>query len=129
MVVVVVVVVVVVIEVTGFYRLVSRAVQDERLGAEQDQLLFGSMETSSGNRQVQKLARFGHVTRHDSLSKTIPQCALEGSRRCGRQRKCWMDDIREWTSLPPAEKTGRGSLLNRLSCPSDDPIGKETELD
>ena len=25
---------------------------------------------------------------------------------------------------PPAEKTGRGSLLNRPSCPPDDPIGQ-----
>ena len=29
---------------------------------------------------------------------------------------------------PPAEKTGRGSLLNRISCSPDDPIGAETEL-
>ena len=28
---------------------------------------------------------------------------------------------------PPAEKTGRGSLLNRPSCPPDDPIGQGTE--
>ena len=48
----------------------------------------------------QKLARFGHVTRHDSLCKTILQGTLEGRRRLGRQRKCWMDNIEEWTSLP-----------------------------
>ena len=29
---------------------------------------------------------------------------------------------------PPAEKTERGSLLNRSSGPPDDPIGQETEL-
>ena len=29
---------------------------------------------------------------------------------------------------PPAEKTGRGSLLNRPSCPLDDPISRGTEL-
>ena len=29
---------------------------------------------------------------------------------------------------PPAEKTARGSLLNRLSRPPDDPIGQGTEL-
>ena len=29
---------------------------------------------------------------------------------------------------PPAEKTGRGSLLNRPSCPPDDSIGQGTEL-
>ena len=29
---------------------------------------------------------------------------------------------------PPAEETGRGSLLNRPSSPPDDPIGQGTEL-
>ena len=29
---------------------------------------------------------------------------------------------------PPAEKTGRGSLLNRPSCPPGDQIGQEIEL-
>ena len=29
---------------------------------------------------------------------------------------------------PPAENTGRESLLKRLSCPADDPIGQRTEL-
>ena len=29
---------------------------------------------------------------------------------------------------PPAKKTGRGSLLSRLSCPPDDPINHGTEL-
>ncbi|GFS00135.1 endonuclease-reverse transcriptase [Elysia marginata] len=33
-----------------------------------------------------KLAWFGHVTRHDSLSKTILQGTVEGKRRRGRQR-------------------------------------------
>ena len=54
----------------------------------------------------------------DSLSETAVET---------RQRKCWMDNIKDWTSLPahagtahdrpPAEKTGRGSLLNRPSGP------------
>ena len=43
----------------------------------------------------QKLAWFGYVTRHDSLSKTILQGTLEFGRRCGRQRKSWMDNIKE----------------------------------
>ena len=30
--------------------------------------------------------------------------------------------------LPPAGKTGRGSLLNRPSCLADDPIGQRTEV-
>ena len=47
-----------------------------------------------------------------------------------------MDNIKEQTSLssqncsqgPPAEKTGRGSLLSHPSCPSDVPVGQGTEL-
>ena len=42
-----------------------------------------------------KLAWFGHVTRHDSLSKTILQGTSEGGRRRGWQKKCWMDKVKE----------------------------------
>ena len=44
-----------------------------------------------------KLAWFGQVTRHDSLSKTILQDTLEGGRHRGRERKFWMD-TKEGTS-------------------------------
>ena len=84
-----------------------------------------STVTSSATVRRRKLARFGHVTRYDSLSKTIFQGTLEGGRRRGRQRKFGMHNVTEWTSLqcqncsqwPPVEKTGRGSLPNRSSCP------------
>ncbi|GFS07815.1 endonuclease-reverse transcriptase, partial [Elysia marginata] len=46
-----------------------------------------------------KLAWFGHVTIHDSLSKTILQGRVEGKRRRGRQRKAWCDNIKEWTGM------------------------------
>ena len=36
--------------------------------------------------------------------------ASEGGRRRGRHRKCWMDNIKKWTSLPMPE------LLTRASC-------------
>ena len=39
------------------------------------------------------------MSHHDSLSKTILQGTLEGGRRRGRQRKCWVDNMKEWTSL------------------------------
>ena len=39
----------------------------------------------------------------DSLSKTILQGTLVGVRRRGWHRKCWMDNIKEWTSLPMPE--------------------------
>ena len=52
--------------------------------------------------------------------KPILQGTFENGRRRGRQRKCWMDNIKDGypcpcqnSSLGPlAEKTGRGSLLN-----------------
>ncbi|GFS24369.1 endonuclease-reverse transcriptase [Elysia marginata] len=50
-----------------------------------------------------KLAWFGHVTRHDSLSKTILQGAVEGKRRRGRQKKAWCDNIKEWTGMAMCE--------------------------
>ena len=34
---------------------------------------------------------------------TTLQGALEGGRRCGRQRKHWMDSVKEWISLPMPE--------------------------
>ena len=56
----------------------------------------------------------------------------------GRSAKEMLDDnVKTWTSLLMSQlltmasrkkkKTGRGSLLNRPSCPPDDPIGRGTE--
>ena len=75
--------------------------------------LVGPQELFLATVKRRKLAWFGHVTRHDSLSKTILQDTLEGGRRRGRQRKCWMGNIKEWTSLPMPE------LLTRASCRKD----------
>ena len=52
---------------------------------------------------LQQTEWFGHVTRRNRLSQTIPLGTLEGGRRRGRQRKCWLDDAKEWTSLPMSE--------------------------
>ena len=43
----------------------------------------------------------------------ILQSTLKGGRRRGRQSKCWVDNIKEWTSLPIPE------LLTRASCRKD----------
>ena len=72
--------------------------------------LVGPQRTSSGYCQKTEIWWFGYVTHHDSLSKTILQGTLESGWHCGRQRKCWMDNIKEWTSLPVPE------LLTMASC-------------
>ena len=74
------------------------------------------------------------VTHHISLFKTILQGTSEGLWHCGRQRKCWTDNIKSRhicpcqnsSQGPTAEKAG--FLLNHPSCPLDDPISQGTEL-
>ena len=40
---------------------------------------------------------------YDSLYKTIPHGTLEDGQRCGQERNCWMDNNKEWMSLPMPE--------------------------
>ena len=69
--------------------------------------------------------------------KFILQGTSVGGRHRGRQRKTGHPcPCRNCPQVSPAEnkkqktkqKTGRGSLMNRPSCPHDDPIGRGTEL-
>ena len=74
--------------------------------------------------------------RHGSLSKPILQITLGGGRHRGQQRNCWMDNVKEWISLPMLELLTRASCRKKrlgedlycLSCLPDDPIGQGTEL-
>lgn len=50
-----------------------------------------------------KLKWYGHVTRSKGLAKTILQGKVNGSRRRGRPRRKWTDNIPEWTGLPLTE--------------------------
>ena len=86
----------------------------QRLGAEQGQpFLCGSKGTCSGNCQEAETCMARHVARHGSLSKTILQGTLGVGRHRGQQRKCWVDNIKKWTSAPMPE------LLTRVSCGKD----------
>jgi len=46
---------------------------------------------------TRKLKYFGHVTRHDSLEKDIMLGTMPGTRRQGRQRRQWLDNITQWS--------------------------------
>ena len=72
-----------------------------------------------------------------TLSKTILQGTVEDGRRRGRQRKCWMDNTKEWIFLPMPELFTRASCRQqnwkRISAEQslifpDDPMGQGTEL-
>ena len=87
--------------------------QDQWLGAEQDLLPSGSIGTFSGNcRETETcMVRACHMPwqlLQNHLSGYL--LTLEGGCRKGRQRNCWMDRIKEWTTLPMSE------LLTRTSC-------------
>ena len=60
--------------------------QDQRLS--KINCPVGPQELPLANVKRRKRAWFGHVTRHNSLSKTILQDTLEDGRRRGRRRKC-----------------------------------------
>ena len=59
--------------------------------------LAGDQESLLSIVKRRKLMWFGPVTRHDSLAKTIMQGFVEGTRRKGRSRKDWIENIFEWT--------------------------------
>ena len=61
----------------------------------------------------EKLAWLRHVKRHISLFKTILQDTLDGRWCHGQQRKCWMDNIKKWTSLPMPELLTRASYRKK----------------
>ncbi|GFS17316.1 UDP-glucuronosyltransferase 2A1-like [Elysia marginata] len=77
-----------------------------------------------------------HVTRHDSLSKTILQGTVKGKRRRGRQKKAWCDNIKEWPGMVMCElvrsasdrDAWRQKLILLPSDPPDDPTGRGTEV-
>ena len=58
----------------------------------------GQQENLLGIVKRRQLAWFGHISRHNSLAKTVLQGTLEGGRKRGRQVKCWADNLQERTS-------------------------------
>ncbi|KAH3721188.1 hypothetical protein DPMN_064107 [Dreissena polymorpha] len=63
--------------------LLQHGAQDQRVRSERDCNTCLPTRASPGL----KLAWFGHVTRHDSMCKTVLLCTLEGGRRRDRQKK------------------------------------------
>ena len=42
---------------------------------------------------------YGHISRSSGMAKTILQGTVKGTRRRGRQKKRWEDNIKEWTGM------------------------------
>ena len=93
--------------------------------------LVGPQEALLASVKTGKLAWFGHVTHHDSLSITILQGTKEDEQRRDRRGNAGWTTSKRRHPCPcqncshgsPAEKTGIAFLLNRPSCPPDHPFG------
>ena len=89
-------------ETKSFRRLLGISWADRKTNdfvREQVETLAGPQEPLLAIIKRRKLAWYGHVTRHNSIPKTVLQGTLEGGRRRGRQTKSWLDNIKEWTQM------------------------------
>ena len=77
--------------------------------------LVGPQEPLLADLKRRKLAWFGHLTRHNSLSKTIPQGTLQVKRSHGRQRKCLMGQHQRVDIPAHARPADKGLLQERLA--------------
>ena len=46
-----------------------------------------------------KMRYFGHLVRRNELQRLLLDGKVEGKRRKGRQRLCWVFEIQKWTSM------------------------------
>ena len=58
----------------------------------------GNQEPLLSTVKSRKMKWFGHTVRHTSLAKTILQGTVTGSRKRGRPKKAWIDNIKDWTN-------------------------------
>ena len=111
--------------------------QDQRLVRSKINCLVGPREPLLATVKRGKLAWFGRVTRHDSLSKTSFRASwIVGDDVVGRGNVGWTT----WKSRhscpcrncsqgsPAGKKTEILFLLNRPLCPPEDPFDQGTEL-
>ena len=108
-------------------------VQDQWLGAKQDQLPCGSTGTCSSNCQEMETCISHATTAFPKQSFRAPWRV--GDTVVGRGDAGWTTSksghicpSQNYSQGPPAEKTGRGSLLNCPSCPPENLVGQGTEL-
>ena len=78
--------------------------------------LVGRMEPLLAIVRRWKPTWFGHVTRHDSLSKNIMHGTIDGNRRHGRQCNSGTDNVMEWMSRTMPDML----VAVEHSCPHDD---------
>jgi len=89
-------------EMTAYRRMVRISWKDHRT----NQSILEELDTNArllNDIQQRKLWYFGHVVRADNLCISILHGHIAGTRKRGRPRRRWTDDIKDWTELPVAE--------------------------
>ena len=61
--------------------------------------LIGTFEPLLQTIRRRKLKWFGHTSRHNSITKSILQGMVEASRKRGRPKRKYIDDVKEWTKM------------------------------
>ena len=61
--------------------------------------LIGPYEELLTTVKKMKLRWYGHVSLSPGLAKTILQRTVNGTKRRGRQKKKWEDNVKEWSGL------------------------------
>ena len=79
-------------------RLISQSKFDEDVGRK-IQAAIGKYDKLLILIQKLKLRWFGHISRSSGIAKTILQGTVQGTRRKGRQKKRWEDNIKDWTGM------------------------------
>ena len=59
-----------------------------------------------------KLKYYGHVIRYQEIQKDALTGKIDGRRSRGRQRKTWIDDLKEWSGLTTSEIRTRAQDRN-----------------
>lgn len=71
-----------------------------------------------------KLKYFGHLRRHDNITKQFLEGRVNGKRPRGRPATIWMDDIRAWTGLTATECSTRATDRGMWRAISSRPLPK-----
>ena len=79
------------------YRRIARISWKDKVSNEDVLKRLGVKRELLSSMKINKLTYFGHITRHESLQKTILTWKVEGGRGKGRPRRQWYDDVKEWT--------------------------------
>ena len=61
--------------------------------------LIGTFVTLLQTIRRRNLKWFGHTSKHNSITITILQGMVEGSRKRGRPKRKYIDDVKEWTKM------------------------------